>query len=157
MAEASDPDVAVVDLRLSDGSGVQACREIRARCPGVQIVLLTATRDEDALLAAVVAGASGYLLKELRSSIVEGVRAAAEPQRQLDRPIVDSVLRALRDLLSEDEQRVLALLAEGKTDAEIAEHLGVDQATVQRLVDALFAKIGIARSTPSGPSRLRRR
>ena len=146
VAGASNPDVAVVDLRLSDGSGVHACREIRARAPRVRFVLLTARPDSDALAAAVVSGASTFLPKELRGAeIVHTVRAAAGPDRQLDAGIVDAVVGALGTVLSEDERALLALLAEGRTDVEIARDRAVDEVTAATLVDALFAKLGVGR------------
>ncbi len=144
VAEMSDPDVAVVDLRLSDGSGVYACREIRARCPHAQVVLLTARSDADALAAAVISGASTYLLKELRGpQIVHTVQAAAGADRQLDAKIVDAVLLTLGVMLSEEERVLLALLAQGRTDVEIAQDREVDEVTAKVLVADLLAKLGV--------------
>ena len=159
VAEATDPDVAVVDLRLSDGNGVYACRDIRARHPHVQVVLLTAGSDGDALAAAVVSGASTYLLKELRGAeIVRTVRAAASPHRPLDAGIVDAVVRALGAVLSEEERGLLAQIAGGLTDVEIARDRALDEPTARTLVDALLAKLGVGRRpTLSDSSALSRR
>jgi two-component system response regulator DevR len=159
VADASDPDVAVIDLRLPDGSGVQACREIRARRPNVQVVLLTAVADEEALAAAVVSGASGYVLKQVRGTdVVEGVRAAAGGRCRLDPGVFDAVLRTLGAGLSEEERELLALVAAGTTDAQIAQRRGVDEATVKALVDILLAKVGVTRRPvmSGGPGRLPR-
>ncbi len=125
----------------------------------MKVVLLTARPDSDALAAAVVSGASTYLVKELRGAdIAHTVRAAAGPQRQLDAGVVDAVVRVLGTVLSDDERGLLVLLAEGRTDVEIALDRAIDEVTAATLVDALFAKLGVGRRpAPSSGASLSRR
>ncbi len=132
-AQRSQPDVIIMDVRLSDGSGVDACREIRAARPETKVLMLTSYADDEAVLASIMAGASGYLLKQTRSQdLAEALRKVARGESLLDPGVTGRVLERLRSgakpddelaLLSEQEQRILDLIAEGKTNKEIAQEV----------------------------------
>lgn len=150
------PDVILMDIRLPDGSGVDACREILAAHQGIQVIFLTSYADDDSLLAAVMAGARGYVLKELDSaSLIRAIHAVAEGQSILDPAVTDRALRWLRGLatgqdtppgkLSAQEERVLALVAEGKTNKEIASALSLSDKTVKNYLASVFQKLRITR------------
>lgn len=150
------PDVILMDIRLPDGSGVDACREILAAHPGIQVIFLTSYADDDSVLAAVVAGARGYVLKEIDStSLVRAIHGVVEGQSILDPAVTDRALRWLRgfatdkDLpsgkLSAQEERVLALVAEGKTNKEIASALNLSDKTVKNYLATMFQKLRITR------------
>lgn len=151
------PDVCVLDVRLPDGSGVEVCREVRSRRPSVACLMLTSFSDDEALLEAVLAGAAGYLLKQVRGSdLVDAVRRVAAGQSLLDPAVTETVLRRLREGSAEDERlrgltdqerRVLALLADGRSNREIAETLFLAEKTVKNYVSNLLAKLGMARRT----------
>ncbi|MEV8268012.1 response regulator transcription factor [Microbacterium sp. NPDC076911] len=153
------PDVAVLDVRLPDGNGVDLCREIRSAHPAVACLILTAYDDDEALRSAVLAGASGYVLKDIRSGmLVEAIRrAAAGGTIQAS----EVMMRAARTLHSDRERRdensapalslresqVLSLIAEGLTNREIGERLGLAEKTVKNYVSGLLAKLGMERRT----------
>lgn len=150
------PDVILMDIRLPDGSGVDACREILAAHQGIQVIFLTSYADDDSVLAAVVAGARGYVLKEIDStSLVRAIHGVVEGQSILDPAVTDRALRWLRgfatdqDLpsgkLSAQEERVLALVAEGKTNKEIASALNLSDKTVKNYLATMFQKLRITR------------
>jgi two-component system, NarL family, response regulator DevR len=150
------PDVAVMDLRLADGSGIEATREIRSRCPDTQVLVLTTFADDEALFAAIMAGAAGYVLKQIKGEeLVRGIRAVAAGQSLLDPAVTRSVLdrlrkgKALKDeklaLLSPQEERVLALVAEGKTNGEIGAELALAEKTVKNYVSSILSKLDVAR------------
>lgn len=150
------PDVILMDIRLPDGSGVDACREILAAHPGIQVIFLTSYADDDSVLAAVMAGARGYVLKEIDStSLVRAIHGVVEGQSILDPAVTDRALRWLRgfatdqDLpsgkLSAQEERVLALVAEGKTNKEIASALDLSDKTVKNYLATVFQKLRITR------------
>lgn len=150
------PDVILMDIRLPDGSGVDACREILAAHPGIQVIFLTSYADDDSVLAAVMAGARGYVLKEIDStSLVRAIHGVVEGQSILDPAVTDRALRWLRgfatdqDLpsgkLSAQEERVLALVAEGKTNKEIASALNLSDKTVKNYLATVFQKLRITR------------
>jgi DNA-binding NarL/FixJ family response regulator len=151
------PDVAILDVRLPDGDGVEVCREIRSRFDDVACVMLTSFSDDDALVQAVVAGASGYLLKQLRGNdIVAAVRRVAAGESLLDPDVAQRVADRLRDPPAEDERlarltgqerRILDLIADGLTNRQIAAELFLAEKTVKNYVSNLLAKLGMERRT----------
>ncbi|CAN5744569.1 response regulator transcription factor [soil metagenome] len=154
---ALDPDVAVLDVRLEQGSGVEACREIRSRHPRTACLILTSFDDDDALFHAIMAGAAGYVLKQIRSAdLVDAVRRVAAGQSLLDPSVTARVLDRIRNgpaqderiaRLSPQERQVLELLAEGLTNRQIAERLYLAEKTIKNYVTAVLAKLGMARRT----------
>ncbi len=151
------PDVILMDVRLPDGSGVDACRDILASNPAARVIFLTSYADDDSVLAAVLAGAHGYVLKEIDSAaLLRAIQLVAEGQSILDPTVTERALRWLRGLgngpqlpgieqLSAQEQRVLALVAEGKTNKEIATALGLSDKTVKNYLANVFQKLRITR------------
>jgi len=151
------PDVVIMDVRLPDGSGVQACREIRAARPETRVLILTSCADEDAIMAAIIAGAAGYLLKQGDPQrLIEAVDLVARGGSLLDPLITDTVLGWIRRLgvaaphdplagLSEHERKILPLIAEGKTNREIAERLFLSESTVKSYVSAILQKLRLTR------------
>jgi two-component system response regulator DevR len=147
------PDVAVLDLRLPDGNGVEVCRQIRSEHPSVACLILTSFDDRYALLAAIAAGAAGYVLKEIRSGeLLDGIRRAAAGQSLLDPAVTESVLSRLRDEpgppvrregFSREELSVLRLVAAGMTDRQIGERLFLPEKAVKLVVTRLLVKLGL--------------
>ncbi|HEX6761051.1 MAG TPA: response regulator transcription factor [Propionibacteriaceae bacterium] len=154
---AAAPDVALLDARLPDGSGIDVCRELRSAHPEVSCVILTSYDDDEALFAAVMAGASGYLLKQIRgSSLVEGIRQVAAGRSLLDPAVTKKLLDRLREPAQEDstassltarEREILDLIAEGCTNREIGQRLFLAEKTVKNYVSSLLAKLGMQRRT----------
>jgi two-component system, NarL family, response regulator DevR len=156
-AQRLKPDVILMDVRLPDGSGVDACREILAALPETRVIFLTSYADDDSVLAAVLAGAQGYVLKEIDSpALLEAIRSVAKGQSILDSSVTERALRWLRglhdlpatsgtDQLSSQEERVVALVAEGKTNKEIAVALGLSDKTVKNYLANVFQKLRITR------------
>ncbi|KAA9111418.1 response regulator [Microbacterium rhizomatis] len=156
--DATLPDVAVLDVRLPDGNGIDLCREVRSQHPEIFCLILTGYDDDQALRSAVLAGASGYVLKDVRSrALVDAIRSAATG-RSIQAPAV--MARAARDLepasdgslsgapaLSLRETQVLRLIAEGLTNREIGGRLGLAEKTVKNYVSGLLAKLGMERRT----------
>ena len=151
------PHVAILDVRLPDGSGVEVCREIRSSMPEVACVMLTSYADDEALFASVMAGASGYVLKQVGTSdLVGDVRRVAEGQSLLDPALTERVLARLRDGTGDDpllagltpqERRILDLIAEGQTNRQIAAALFLAEKTVKNYVSNMLAKLGMERRT----------
>jgi two-component system response regulator DevR len=151
------PDVALLDGRLPDGSGIDVCRDIRSSDPDIRCLILTSYDDDDALFAAVMAGASGYLLKEIRgSSLVDGIRQVKAGHSLLDPSVTERVMHRLRvgkerdprlAGLTEREREILDLIAEGLTNRQIGERLFLAEKTVKNYVSALLAKLGMQRRT----------
>ncbi|MGH7217026.1 MAG: response regulator transcription factor [Nitrospiraceae bacterium] len=153
------PDVVLMDLRLPDGTGVEICREIRVVCPHTNVVFLSSYQDDEALLAATFAGASGYLLKQIDSdALIRAVETVARGESIIDSHMTAAVLDRLRTLsaspdkgasavLSPQQKRVLALLADGHTNKEIAQALRLTDKTVANYVRHLFQKIHVTRRT----------
>ncbi len=150
------PDVAVLDIRLPDGDGIEVCREIRSTMPGVACLMLTSFADDEALVAAVLAGASGYLLKQVRGNdLVSSIRRAAHGESLLDPGIVARAHEHLDqqgdserlDRLSRQERRILALIARGMTNREIAGELKLAEKTVKNYVSSVLDKLGMSRRT----------
>lgn len=142
------PDVVLMDMRLPDGSGVEACREILSRQPGVQVLFLTSYAEELARTSTVLAGAAGYLLKDIGyDSLVEAIRTAASGGVVTERPpgmVLAEVLRKAT-ALSNQERRVLALVVQGKTNKEIGADLGLSEKTVRNYLSNAFQKLGVSR------------
>jgi DNA-binding NarL/FixJ family response regulator len=150
------PDVAVLDIRLPDGDGVTVCRDLLSELPGLSCLMLTSFADDDALVASVLAGASGYLLKQIRGNdLVHAVRTVAAGGSLLDPQATSIVIERLRDgveddpfaALSAQERRVLELIAEGLTNRQIGEHMELAEKTVKNYVSALLEKLGLERRT----------
>ena len=151
------PDVAVLDVRLPDGNGIEVCRELRAANPDLRCMMLTSYDDDEALLDAIVAGASGYVLKEVRAAdIVTSVRRIAAGESLLDPHATARIIERLRNpppedqrlaSLSPQEQRILALLADGMTNRQIAHEMFLAEKTVKNYVSNLLTKLGMARRT----------
>jgi DNA-binding NarL/FixJ family response regulator len=156
-AERTRPDVIVMDVRLAGGSGIEATREIRARRPETQVLMLTSFADEDALFASIMAGASGYVLKQIRGDdLVRAIRAVGRGQSLLDPAVTASVLQRLRegkDLLQDEklarlsaqEERILGLVAEGLTNREIGQRLRLAEKTVKNYLSAIMSKLEVQR------------
>lgn len=155
---ATSPDVAVLDVRLPDGSGIDLCRELAERAPGVRSLILTAYDDDAALFAAVVAGASGYLLKNVfGTQLVDDVHAVAEGRSLIDADLARRAAQRMRDTsasadprigsLGLRERQVLALIADGLSNRQIGERLGLAEKTVKNYVSSLLTKLGLERRT----------
>jgi two-component system response regulator DevR len=149
------PDLVVMDVRLPDGSGIEACREIRSEMPDTRVVMLTSYPDEDAVLAAIVAGASGYLLKQVRArDLVAALETVAAGGSLLDPAVTGKVLERMRRIATDDdelaaltkqERKILALVAEGKTNKEIAAEVFLSDKTVKNYVSSILAKLNLER------------
>ena len=151
------PDVVVMDVRLGDGSGIEACREIRAQRPETKVLMLTSFSDDEALFASIMAGASGFVLKQVRGGdLVGSIRAVAAGQSLLDPEVTGAVLDRLRKgkhllqdeklaRLSAQEERILTQVADGKTNREIGEALGLAEKTVKNYVSSILTKLQVAR------------
>ncbi|GAA4602113.1 response regulator transcription factor [Actinoallomurus liliacearum] len=154
---AARPDVAVLDVRLPDGDGVSVCREVRSRMPEVACLMLTSFSDEEALFDAVMAGAAGYVLKQIHGSdLVSAVRTVASGQSLLDPRSTAQMLARLRErqtrkdplaALSAQERQILELIGEGLTNRQIGERLFLAEKTVKNYVSNLFAKLDMRRRT----------
>jgi DNA-binding NarL/FixJ family response regulator len=156
-ADRSRPDVVVMDVRLADGSGIEATREIRARHPGTKVVMLTSFADDEALFASIMAGASGYVLKQVKANeLLRAIRTVGKGESLLDPAVTSAVLDRLRKgkhllkdeklaRLSPQEERILALISEGKTNREIGEELHLAEKTVKNYVSSILSKLEVAR------------
>lgn len=151
------PDVAVLDVRLPDGSGVEVCREVRSQLPGLACLMLTSFSDDDALFEAIMAGASGYVLKQIRGNdLVTAIRRVARGESLLDPSVTTKVLHRLRNPSEEDERlakltpqerRILDLIAEGATNRQIGNELHLAEKTVKNYVSNMLMKLGMSRRT----------
>ncbi len=151
------PDVAILDARLPDGSGIDVCREIRSRDPQIKALILTSYDDDEALFAAIMAGAAGYTLKQVRGSdLVDTVRRVAAGQSTLDPSVTAAVLDRVRngppvdkelERLTAQEQRILDLIGEGMTNRQIGEHMYLAEKTVKNYVSSMLAKLGLSSRT----------
>ena len=151
------PDVVVMDVRLADGSGIEATREIRAIRPETRVIMLTSFADDEALFASIMAGASGYVLKQIKGNdLVRSIKAVAEGGSLLDPSVTEAVLERLRKgkhllkdeklaRLSAQEERILAFVADGKTNREIGEKMSLAEKTVKNYVSAILAKLEVTR------------
>jgi DNA-binding NarL/FixJ family response regulator len=151
------PDVAILDVRLPDGNGVGVCRDIRSAMPEVACLMLTSFGDDEALFDAIMAGASGYVLKQIRGTdLVGAVRAVASGKSLLDPEAAGMVMRRMRDQaahsdplagLTPQERRILELIGEGLTNRQIGGRMYLAEKTVKNYVSALFVKLGMERRT----------
>ena len=154
-AARAKPDVVIMDVRLPDGSGVEACRAIREARPDTRVIMLTSYADDEALFASIIAGASGYLLKQTRGqAVVDAITTVAAGRSMLDPDVTGKVLERLRESRAEDpalaslteqERKVVMGLAEGKTNREIGEALFLSEKTVKNYVSRILDKLGLSR------------
>jgi two-component system response regulator DevR len=156
-ADRARPDVVVMDVRLADGSGIEATREIRARHPKTAVIMLTSFADDEALFASIMAGASGYVLKQVKGGeLVRAIRTVGKGESLLDPAVTSAVLDRLRKgkhllrdeklaRLSPQEERILSLVADGKTNREIGEELHLAEKTVKNYVSSILSKLEVAR------------
>jgi two-component system response regulator DevR len=149
-------DVAVLDVRLPGGSGIEVCRDLRAQMPELRCLMLTSFADDEALFSAILAGASGYFLKQIRGpDLVSAVRRVAQGQSLIDPALTAKVMERLRGgqederiaKLSHQERRILDLIAEGKTNRQIGAEMYLAEKTVKNYVSSLLAKMGFSRRT----------
>ena len=152
---ATRPDVAVLDVRLPDGDGIEVCREIRSKHPEIQCLMLTSFADDEALFASIMAGASGYLLKQVKGTdLVGGIRRVGAGESLLDPTLTQKVLERLRSPeddelagLTPQERKILDLIAEGLTNRQIGERMFLAEKTVKNYVSNLLSKLGMSRRT----------
>ena len=151
------PDVAVLDARLPDGSGIDVCRDVRSVDPAIKALILTSFEDDEALFAAIMAGAAGYVLKQVRGTdLLDGVRRVSAGQSLLDPAVTQRVLERIRSgpeqpselaRLTDQERRIFELIAEGLTNREIGARMFLAEKTVKNYVSSLLAKLGVERRT----------
>lgn len=151
------PNIAVLDVRLPDGSGIELCRDVRSMVPNVHTLMLTSYADDEALLGAILAGASGYALKDIKGEdLLNTIRIIARGDSTLDAHAADRVRARLRkagsaaaelDDLTDQERRVIELIGEGLTNRQIAERMSLAEKTVKNYVSSLLAKLGLERRT----------
>jgi two-component system, NarL family, response regulator DevR len=152
---ATRPDVAVLDVRLPDGDGIEVCRDVRSSHPEIACVMLTSFADDEAVYAAIMAGASGYLLKQVRGTdLVDGIRRVGQGGSLLDPAVTTRVLERIRHRpedelagLTDQERKILALIADGLTNRQIGERLYLAEKTVKNYVSNLLSKMGMSRRT----------
>ena len=167
-ANRTEPDVVIMDVRLPDGSGVEACREIRAQRPETKVIMLTSYADEDAVFASIMAGATGYLLKQTRTqALTDAIERAMNGESLLDPAVTQRVLERIRNigsakddelsLLSEQERKILDLIAEGKTNKEIAKEVYLSDKTVKNYVSSILSKLNVRRRSEAAAFIARRR
>lgn len=154
-----EPDVVVMDVRLPDGSGIEACREIRATRPETRVVMLTSYPDEEAVLSAIIAGASGYLLKQVRGrDLVAAIESVGNGDSLLDPAVTEKILQRVRSAasggasdelsdLTAQERKILLHVAEGKTNKEIAAEVYLSDKTVKNYVSSILSKLNLQRRT----------
>ncbi len=152
-----EPDLVIMDVRLPDGSGIEACREIRTARPETRVIMLTSYPDEEAVLSAIVAGASGYLLKQVRGrDLVSALEAVGRGESLLDPAVTEKVLERVRRIatgtvsdeladLTSQERKILLLVAEGKTNKEIASEIFLSDKTVKNYVSSILTKLNLQR------------
>lgn len=162
------PDVVLMDVRLPDGDGIEACRDIRAECPDIRVLFLTSYSDEAAVLSTIFAGAAGFLLKEIGgSALVQAVEAVARGQSIFAPAAIQRMIAQMHpgspdekpspdDALSARDERILAFVAEGKTNKEIAAELGLSDKTIKNLLSVIFQKLQISRRSQAAALFVRR-
>jgi len=156
VVEQTRPDVVVMDIRMPGGSGIEACRAIRSRWPETRVIMLTSYSDDEAVIGSVMAGASGYVLKQIGTQeLVDAIRRVSRGESLLDPGVTGKILERVRggtgsglgdargtpESLTEQEERILALIAEGKTNREIAAELFLSEKTVRNYVSNILAKL----------------
>ena len=156
-AEWARPDVVVMDVRLADGSGIEATREIRAKLPKTQVLMLTTFADDEALFASIMAGAAGYVLKQIKGGdLVRAIRSVGAGENLLDPAVTKGLLDRLRKgkhllkderlaRLSGQEERILGFIADGKTNRQIGDELHLAEKTVKNYVSSILSKLEVAR------------
>jgi len=168
VAQRCEPDVVIMDIRLPDGSGIQACREIREANPNIKVLMLTSYADDEALFGSIMAGASGYLLKQTRGQALgEAIQRVASGESLLDPSVTNRVLDRMRRLatgetdelttLSPQERKILSLIAEGKTNKEIAEAVYLSDKTVKNYVSSILSKLNLHRRAEAAAFMAQRR
>ena len=161
-----EPDVVVMDIRMPGEDGIAACREIRAKSPNTKVIMLTSYASEEEVVGAVLAGASGYVLKQVGSEkLIEAIKAAQEGQATLDPSVTAKVLGRLRDALQSplpneesltpQERRILALIADGHTNRQIAAELHLSEKTVRNYVSAILSKLQLENRTQAAALAIR--
>ena len=167
-AAAANPDVVIMDVRLGDGSGVEACREIRSRRPDTKILMLTSYSDDKALFDSIMAGAGGYLLKQVdAASLVAAIERVGRGESLLDPAITGTVFEKMKSLisrpaanhgsdLSPQEGQVIALIAEGKTNREIGEEMALSEKTIKNYVSSILSKLNLSRRSEAVAYYIRR-
>lgn len=167
-AARAKPDVIIMDVRLPDGSGVEACRAIRETRPETKVIMLTSYADDEALFASIVAGAAGYLLKQTRGqAVIDAITSVSQGRSLLDPDVTGKVLERVRRgrededpafaSLTDQERKVLEHLAEGKTNREIGEVLFLSEKTVKNYVSRILDKLGLARRAEAAAYMAKRR
>jgi two-component system response regulator DevR len=156
-ADRTLPDVVVMDVQLADGSGIEATREIRARRPATKVIMLTSFDDEQALMASIMAGAGGYVLKQINGGdLIRGIRTVGRGQSLLDPAVTNGLFERLRRgtasvgdeklaRLSPQEERVLALVTDGKTNRQIGDELHLAEKTIKKYVSSVLVKLEVGR------------
>jgi two-component system response regulator DevR len=168
IARQTEPDVIVMDIRLPDGNGVEATREIRGERPATKVIMLTSYADDEAIYGSIMAGASGYLLKQTRGqSLGEAIERVARGESLLDPGVTAQVLERMRSLargdgdelasLSDQERRILSHIAEGKTNKEIAEEVFLSDKTVKNYVSSILSKLNLRRRSEAAAFMAERR
>ncbi len=162
---ALDADVAVLDVRLPDGNGIELCRELISLKPELKVLMLTSFQDDEALLGAVLGGASGYLIKDIKNlELLASIRKVASGESFLDTKLISSVTNRLRENrnpaseiyeLTDQEQRVLEFIGEGMTNREIAKNMFLAEKTVKNYVSSLLRKLGLERRTQAAAMAVR--
>ena len=155
-ARTFEPDVVVMDVRLPDGSGVEACRDIRSHDPDIAVLMLTSFSDDQALFDSIMAGAAGYVLKQIKGQeLIQSIRRVGEGESILDPSVTERVLDRIRNpdadkdprlaRLTPTEERILEMIAEGMTNRQIADHIHLAEKTVKNYVSAILSKLEVAR------------
>ena len=163
------PDLIIMDVRLPDGSGIEATREIRSENPAIRVIMLTSYPDDEAVFAAIVAGASGYLLKRIRGrDLIAALEAVGRGESLLDPAVTERVLERIRGIatgtytdelaqLTQQEQKILLLVAEGQTNKEIAAEVFLSDKTVKNYVSSILAKLNLQRRAQAAAFMVRHR
>jgi two-component system, NarL family, response regulator DevR len=167
-AAIAKPDVVVMDVRLAGGSGIEATREIRSSLPETKVLMLTSFADDEAVLASILAGASGYVLKQIQGdALLRAIRAVGRGESLLDSQVTAPILERLRkgkhlvgdeklQRLSGQEERILAMLAEGRTNREIGDELNLAEKTIKNYVSSILSKLGVNRRAEAAAYFVRR-
>jgi two-component system, NarL family, response regulator DevR len=167
LAARHKPDVVVMDIRMPGMNGIEACQEIRANNPGSRVIMLTSYADDEAVYASIMAGASGYVLKQMdNDQLVESVERVARGESLLDPGVAKGVMGRMKDIatekeneakLSETERKILTLIAEGKTNQEIADQIFLAEKTVRNYVSKIFDKLNLSNRAAAAAYMAKRR